>query len=302
MYNQASRDALYESVVYEEYLIKELLEIQGLTFGIVSDSHYTIKDGGDTKIAMCVSDSLATRDNTSHFISKLAPLVMGSAFKILDQVWEWILVENEINPKGIFWSFREKYEKFTNCDLKYPDFLSSDGQLQDVIKGIYTYIWPRRNALVHANWGQLHDQDLQFDFEYKDFTKTPPQSAQINDTFIFADVIAFADFSQQLLTMLVKQSQQTTVRIKVLKILADKIQHCHGAQSFEEKQGVVFKVHRVTKQDTISLDEIRSKLKLAALDRQFYFNLKITDEVKNRTWDLFSEDLLAKNELKLEDL
>jgi len=237
MYDRASSDLLYESAFYEGYLIREILEIQELATGRVSDTHYTIPDEGPTNLSMTITESLGA-SYTAIFSSKLAPLVMASAFKILDQIWEWILAENSKRPKGPFWSFSAKYNCFTNEALSFPDFLAVDTGFQDVLKGLFVFFWPRRNAIVHSGWGTLDGRDLQFDFEYHDMTQSGKPTVHVTDTVRFEDIVAFADFSQQLLETLYQPSKQSDQRLTALKILADKLSHFHNAALSEKNKGL----------------------------------------------------------------
>ncbi len=301
MYDQSSRDSLYESAFYEAYLIGEILEVQELATGRVSDTHYTILDEGRTNLTMIITESLGA-SHTALFSSKLAPLVMASAFKILDQIWEWILAENSKRPKGPFWSFSAKYSCFTNESLIFPDFLAGDTGFQDVLKGLFVFFWPRRNAIVHSGWGTLNGRDLQFDFEYPDMTQPGKPTVHVSDTVLFKDLVAFADFTQQLLETFHNPSRQSVERLSALKILADKLSHFHKARLFGEEQRIVFRVHRITERSTISIKQIREILQPNAFNRPYYFFLTVTDKTKNETWEVFSEDLSDSEEFSLEEL
>ena len=183
MYDQSSRDSLHECAFYEGYLIREILEVQELAVGRVSDTHYTILDNGPTNLSITATESFGA-SHAAAFSSKLAPLVMASSFKILDQIWEWILAENAKRPLGCFWSFNAKYKCFTNEPLVFPDFLAMDTDFQDVLKGLYVFFWPRRNAIVHSGWGTLNGQDLKFNFEYSDVTQPAKPMVLVNDTAV----------------------------------------------------------------------------------------------------------------------
>jgi hypothetical protein len=301
MYDQSSREFLHECAFYESYLIREILEVQELAIGRVSDTHYTIPDEGPTNLSFKINDSLGA-SHSAEFSSKLAPLVMASAFKILDRIWEWILAENSKKPNGPFWSFRAKYNCFTTERLVFPDFLAGDTAFQDVLKGLYIFFWPRRNAIVHSGWGTLLGQDLKFDFEYPDVTQLARPTVLVNDTLRFKDTVAFADFTQQLLEMFHKTSRQSNDRLAVLKILADKLANFHKAKVFGENQRKIFRVHRITGQSKISIRDIRKRLEPSISNQPYYFILTITENTKNETWEVFSEDLPDSDEISLEEL
>jgi hypothetical protein len=301
MFDQPSRDNLKECGFYEGYVIREILEIQELAIGKVSDQHYTIRDEGPFIVSMGFTDSLGAA-HTANFSKKLTPLILASAFKLLDQIWEWILFENSYRPSGAFWSFKGKFDCFSNKPITFPDFLNTEPIFQSVVKNLFTYFWPRRNAIIHSKWGTIVNKDLNFDFSYSDLTQPGKPTVNIKEIIKFNEIVCFADFSYQLFLNLIKPENQNTGSLYVLKILADKLSSFHNCTSFRVIQIHVFHVHRITSMDKISIREIRDKLEPNAFGKPYTFLLKVTDEKTNHSWDVNSENLPQAEEIKLADL
>jgi hypothetical protein len=301
MFDQQSRDHLKECGFYEGYVIREILEVQELAAGKVSDQHYTILDNGSCVVSLHFTDHTGAA-YAAEFASKLTPLILASGFKTLDQVWEWILGENSHQPSGYFWTFKGKYDCITTKSITYPDFLATETIFQSVIKNLFIHFWPRRNAIVHSSWGQIVGRDLNFDFTYPDMTQAGKPVVAIQETIKFNDIVNFADFSHQLFLALIDQSNQTTDRINALKILADKLILFHNSGSFGAKQHRVFIVNRITSQDKISIKGIRTILDDSACSQPYFFLLTITEERTNKKWEIPSENLEGIDEVETKNL
>lgn len=301
MFDISTRDILYENAYYEVYLIREILQVRELALGTVMNQRYIIKDEEPVNVLVGMVDSMSA-SYTAEFTKKLMPLMMTSAFKILDQIWEWILSENSKVPRGVFWSFREKFRVFSNQSLTYPDFLDSNSNFQCILKKLYAHFWPRRNAIIHSGWGELTANGIHFDFQYTDVAQVPNRNVHVKEFLHFKDILTFADFSRQLLETLVAPERQTKERLSVLKILSDQLSKFHNCPVFGEKQILIFHVHRITRNSEISIKDIRDILERSSFGHPYYFILTITDENNNETWEVFSEDLPKGDILSLENL
>lgn len=74
MFDQPSRDHLKECGFYEGYLIREILEVQELAAGKVSDQHYTIPDSGSCMLSLGITEHMGA-GYAAEFSSKLTPLL-----------------------------------------------------------------------------------------------------------------------------------------------------------------------------------------------------------------------------------
>lgn len=300
MFDVASRENLKECGAFESYLIREILEVQELALGIVLPSKHIITDNSH-QVSLGFTEQVGA-NVAANFSEKLSPLVFASAFKLIDQTFEWILFENGKASKKAFWSFKEKFDCFTNNQLIYPDFLNSDASFQDILKKLYTYLWPRRNALIHSKWGNLSGRDLSFNFSDKDHTQQGSPIVHFQDTVTFNEVIYLADFSQQLFFALIDTQNQNQTRITSLKILSDKLLKFHGCSEFNIKQHLSFIVERITSNDSISIADIREKLKPDSFGHPYSFVLTVKSEKTGQVWETDSERLDGIDSIKLEDL
>ncbi|MCK5132883.1 MAG: hypothetical protein KAR40_12100 [Candidatus Sabulitectum sp.] len=301
MFDKNSREHLYDCASYEVFLIREVQEARALSAGKVTDPVYVIPDEGPGSISIEVSDCI-NAGGGERLALRLTPLILTSAFKILDQIWEWILTENSISPKGHFWSFFGKYDIFNTKPIVYPDFLKTDNDMQMVLKGMYQYLWPRRNVIIHSGWGILRGHDLHFDFEYKDVTQQNKPLVRINEVLSYDDVYTISEISRQFLELLCLQVRASQDRIVVIKVLSDKLASLHKANLFNEKRIAVFRVHRVTNLKRISVKKIRDQLKTRAKGEQFLFYLTVIDASTNDSFEVFSEDIPRVDELSLTEL
>jgi len=301
MFDKNSREHLYDCASYEVFLIREIQEARTLSAGKVTGPVYVIPDEGPGSISLSVSECF-NAGGGERLASKLIPLTLTSAFKILDHIWEWILTENSIRPRGHYWSFYEKYINFSTKALVYPDFMKTDIDLQMVLKGMYQFLWPRRNAIVHSGWGLLKGQDLQFDFEYQDLTLQGKPLTRINEVLPYDDIYTFSEISRQFLELLCFHVRQSQDRISTIKVLADKLANFHKAKVFGEKKIEVFRVHRITNMKRISIKEIKDQLKTKAKDEPYLFYLTVINTSTNDICEVFSEDLPSSDELSLTEL
>ena len=217
-------------------------------------------------------------------VRELAPLLFSAAFKVLDMVIEWCLVENGVSPHRSFFSFVEKIRQYrSGAIVTWPDFLGADAHLQYVIGETYEFVRPKRNAIVHGSWGMIQSGELSFDFQYIDDLDPSRPTRHDTDHVNLGVNSSFCEFASFLFDRMVDPSKQLASDAATLKRMANSFQQLHHQPLQALPDQRFYRVIRKTSQDFIDVTAIIDRaLKPQAGSASIVFDLEI--ERGNEHW------------------
>jgi hypothetical protein len=219
MFDQVARAELEEMLGYERFVLRECGNaIRGHT-GQVGPAAIAFHADGRQSVTISVADTLG--DTGAGMVKNMSPLVLTSSHKLLDMMFEWTILQNDVDCP---FKFEDKLKIINRpSSLIYPDFLGTDPLLRGTVKALYKELTPYRNAITHNIWGQATNGDLNFDFDRggRHFAMSVP----------FDTVLALADTAELIGTMLVGRSADQ-YKLDTLRWLLDKLTGFHGQPPF----------------------------------------------------------------------
>lgn len=283
MYDASSRIELKEHADYEGWLIDECLDRLRREQGWSDPLVIEVRDDGNNMLLVELHDELGAA-SAAEVVRDLVPIVFASAFKILDMVMEWCLLENGASPKSKFFSFVEKIQHARAGRIAvWPDFLSSDAHLQRVVVETYTSLRQKRNAIIHRGWGKNTEGDLAFDVRYVDDLDPAKPSVHDQDVVPLGVTISMCEFSAVLLDRLCNPAKQVSSDLDTLRRLANEFRQLHHQPIVPVAQHRFYVVIRKTASDLIDIDAIVEKsVKPQAQLASFSYELRI--ERRDERW------------------
>jgi hypothetical protein len=296
MFDGLSRNQLDERLGYERFVLDACETMVRKAKGISSAGEVVISDNHSLKATMHVADYFGS-DHGAKMVAEMSALLFVAAYKTLDMIIEWVIVENEGSCP---WRFSEKLQivNSTAKTLKYPDFLDTDIQLQMVLRGFYNLLQNYRNAITHGRWGEVQEGALIFDFD-KD-------GILYRMTIPFQSLLDFIALVSLLAHLLVRPTQQTSYRIATLRWLCDRTATLHGEAVLNISQPSFYEVIRETAAPSlpvsISLADIRHKLTQLGGDPNPIFDLRVEGVYGGRTfnWTIPADSVPTTDELVLD--
>ena len=146
LYKANSIAGLEGRTEYEVYLLEAVYEIAERRIG-ASDPDEFIYPTSDAppRTVKYVSSHIAIGDWRSSFLKVGTPLVFVTAFKTLDMLMEWVLVENG-SPST--YKFSEKIRKLTGSVL-FPPLIEGRPWLRERLCALYKQLEPLRGTIIH---------------------------------------------------------------------------------------------------------------------------------------------------------
>jgi hypothetical protein len=262
MYDAASRQQLQEKIAYEGWFIGNCQEWIRREAGVVAPFVFIIKDAPPHEGRMSLGDSFGAGAAASG-VNDVTPLLFVSAFKILDMIIEWCIVENKHYFPKLFPSFKDKILCLRGGVIQvWPDFLGADADLRHVVSAVYEQLKPKRNSIVHGKWGSNNGGDLHFDYQYDDDLAPAKPFPRIHDLQIVvrAEVLAFSEFAATIQAMLLAPLSQTPERIGTLRLLANSFSPLHGQPALAAQPMNQCRMIRQTALNEVDLDQIRLEM------------------------------------------
>lgn len=299
MFDPPSRLDLQERLGYERYVLHKCEQLVKKAYGFESGTEVTIKDAPPHPVTIGFEDHIGA-GLVSEFIQDTSPLLFTAAFKILDMVIEWTILEN---LGSCPWKFSQKRQVInTNPTLIFPDFLHTDGSLKAILLALYSNLAEDRNAIIHGEWGTNSNGNLSFDYTVKF------NNAHIQKTVSFQEVLDFAAFATLLGETLVATSLQTPYRLDTMRWLGDRIHSLHGAAKSNILHPMILKVKRETDWKApgpveVNLSDIRTFLARMHSTRTTFFDLSVeaTTESGQAHWSIPAEHVPAGDTLVLDN-
>lgn len=295
MFDDASRQLLEEHLGYERFVLNECAKAVQRAEGESSAIEIVVNDSIPHSINVAFTDYLGG-EHGAAIVREMSPLAFSAAYKVLDMIIEWVIVENQGSCP---WPFSQK-SAILNAPLQYPDFVGQDPRFQAIIVALFRELLPYRNAITHGQWGNNNDGELDFDF-----TKN---GQQFSLTVPFETVLNFGKALSLISELLVTPTLQTQERLNCVLFLLDRLHLLHQQQTFNITEPRHYHVVRRTNSAalplSIDLGVIRQQISSQSSGNPSTFDLRVErqsdaweipfDEIPNtpallldETWDSF---------------
>ncbi len=147
MYAQASLTDLAERTDYEAWLLEAIYEIADLRIAAkdVDEIIYPPEGGPFTQVIYGVG-GIRIGDWRPGFLDAGAPLVFVTAFKLLDMLMEWVLVENGLAATH---KFVQKIAALKGA-VTFPGVIENRLWFRQRLLALYEQFEPLRGTIIHA--------------------------------------------------------------------------------------------------------------------------------------------------------
>ena len=290
MFDNASRQVLEEHLGYERFVLNACAKAVQRAAGESSGIEIVVNDSVPHSINIGITDYVGG-EHGAAIVREMSPLAFSAAYKVLDMIVEWIIVENRGSCP---WPFSQK-SAILNGPLQYPDFVGHDPQLQAIIVALYREILPYRNAITHGQWGKNNNGELEFDFTRN--------GQHLCLTVPFETVLNFGRASSLIAELLVTPTLQTQERLNCLRFLMDRLHVLHQQQAFNIPKPRHYRVIRRTDSAdaplSIDLDVIRQQVGSQASGNPSTFDLRV--ERQSDAWEIPFAEIPSTRELCLDE-
>jgi hypothetical protein len=157
MFTSASLTDLAERTEYEAWLLETIYNIAEDKLSVVEDGLVYPANGDPPTYAIGGAISIKFFDWGPGFLNAGAPLVFVTAFKILDMLLEWVLVENGHVSTH---EYRRKIEALKKPTVTFPPLIRSRPWLRDRLVALYEKFAPLRGTVIHARNFTASNGDL----------------------------------------------------------------------------------------------------------------------------------------------
>jgi hypothetical protein len=212
---------LGERTEYEAWLLEAVYEIAKHKIAASAPDEFIYPPGGASpRTGKYFSSDIAVGDWRGGFLKVGAPLVFVTAFKILDMMIEWVLVENGVAPKRKSYTFAEKAEALKG-PLQFPPLVEARPWLRERLCALYDQLKPLRGTIIH---------DRRFTSANGTLEVSSTKGAAIGLTILIteADLRNLALVLVSLLRCLQGTWALDTFEEKRLRQALDELAHLHG--------------------------------------------------------------------------
>jgi hypothetical protein len=143
---------------YEAWLLEAVYEITDQRIAVENvDELIYPPSGGPPTQTIYVAGNIRIGDWRPGFLRAGAPLVLVSAFKLLDMMLEWVLVSNGQKPS---FKFSEKIELLKR-QVEFPFLIESRPWLRERLLSLYEGMDPLRGTIIHHRHFKSSEGSLQ---------------------------------------------------------------------------------------------------------------------------------------------
>ncbi|MDY0748712.1 hypothetical protein SNE35_29710 [Paucibacter sp. R3-3] len=141
---------LREAVAYETYLLLNVYRLLQEPLQGQYERVWIYPRGSDSPVPLPGRPDHHVIDGVSHWSGGFrvagGPLIVVTAFKVLDMIVEWIIGP----PKSNQWQFNDKAKTF-EASVTLPALLKQNPWLTQRFSRLYRELYPLRNTLIHTD-------------------------------------------------------------------------------------------------------------------------------------------------------
>ncbi len=258
LYGAGSLAALEEHTEYETWLLEAVYEIAERRIAASDPDEFIYPpSGASPKTLKYASSSITVGDWRGGFLKVGAPLVFVTAFKILDMLIEWVLVENGVAPTRKAYTFAEKIDALKG-PLQFPRLIEARPWLRERLCGLYEQLEPLRGTIIHDRRFTSASGTLEVSSTKRGVigpTVLITEADRRNLTVIFVSILRYL---QGIWTM-------DAFEEKCLRRALDELTHLHGLETLGQLPPQRLEVQLcVLDADPIKLDLPRIRVDIAA--------------------------------------
>ncbi|MBF0510479.1 MAG: hypothetical protein HQK57_16350 [Deltaproteobacteria bacterium] len=147
LYTPSVIAALSERTEYEAWLLEAAYEILNQRLEVEGEDELIYPpNGGPPRQISNICVKVVNGDWRPGFLKAGAPLVFVTAFKLLDMLIEWVLVQNGNTSTH---RFAEKI-KAMKGPVVFPDMIETRPWLRERLIALYEHLEPLRGTIIHA--------------------------------------------------------------------------------------------------------------------------------------------------------
>ena len=209
---------LQDRTEYESWLLEEVYEITDQRIAVegVDELVYPPTGAPPTQTVYGMA-SINIGDWRPGFLEAGAPLVLVTAFKLLDMILEWVLVQN---GQPATFRFSQKLVALQGS-IQFPQLIASRPWLQRRLLSLYTGLEPLRGTIIHDRHFQTSSGDLRVAISKKGSVRAPVALAA-------ADLRRISAFGVSLIRYLEGTWALDLFREKRLRFWLDQLAHVHN--------------------------------------------------------------------------
>jgi len=260
---------LQARTAYEAWLLEPVYEISNQRIAVddVDELIYPTSGAPPTQTIYGVGN-IIIGDWRPGFLEAGAPLVLVTAFKLLDMLLEWVLAEN---GRATTHKFVQKIAALKDHSIQFPMLIGSRPWLSTRLTALYEQLEPLRGTIIHARHFQSIGGTLHVSGS-KGGNVGAPVSLQPNDlrnlSVVLVSLLKYLDGTWTL----------DAFREKRIRRALDELQHLHGEMSLGQLEPGFLNV-RVYRLDTesivVDLDAIRRDINARRPHQDVVFDLRV---------------------------
>lgn len=147
-YSPADLKDLADRIQYEAWLLEAVYEITGAQLAFDEDGFIYPPGGGPPVCIALGRANIKIGDWRPGFLQAGAPLVFVTAFKILDMLIEWILVQNG-QPATFRFAQKIAAVKGSKGAILFPPTIEVRPWLRERLIPLYEHLEPLRGTIIH---------------------------------------------------------------------------------------------------------------------------------------------------------
>ncbi|MEN6554253.1 MAG: hypothetical protein ABFC34_15350 [Methanobacterium sp.] len=291
-YDKSSKEMLEDKFDYELWLLDLLSNEKIFSMNLKLDEVYVKNYESDINRTVYLSGKIGGDRVKRTLLHELMPLTFVSCYKLLDMIFEWILIMNNELPR--YNTFQNKINRIETLDpkLDYPPLLERYPDIKDHLFQLYKNLKNFRNEIVHHHKFNIDDDNTpKLIITTNKDTMTVKQDQL---SFFVSIIVTIA----KILTGQNKILDET--KIDHIRYYFDQIQNLHQYSLYELKKPLLIDVKWVLdiidNKSIANLDFIKEKLKNyeAFIEQEVTFNLLIIGTDGNRfinAWYFSAQDL-----------
>jgi hypothetical protein len=202
---------------YECWLLEEVYRItdQHIAVENVDELVYAPTGAPPSQTLYCTS-SINIGDWRPGFLEAGAPLVLVTAFKLLDMILEWVLFQN---GQQSTWRFAQKVAALRNSP-QFPALISSRPWLEQRLVSLYVGVEPLRGTIIHSRHFRMESGNLHI-------TSSKEGTPAMSVTLSASDLRRISAIVVSLVRYLEGTWTLDVFREKRMRFLLDQIAHVH---------------------------------------------------------------------------
>jgi len=172
------KDVLQELIGYERWVLEELVIVVKDYVGLVPEGNFAYN--GERPLAFLFKGKVVMGgQNQRKVVEDLSPLIFVTSYKVIDMIFEWILIEN---VEKVEWKFADKIKQLKGMFKKpYPNLppvLDGNKRLLLTFFALYKELLLYRSSVIHKVWGTNQKGNLAFCFVHNGKTYSLDMSFQ----------------------------------------------------------------------------------------------------------------------------